>query len=73
MKLLYALETYVIRMDWFSRSAKGKNKIRVDGNIKRASQFYPISQAVTVQCIIPLPSDSLFNPRWELENETQNG
>lgn len=26
-KTLYVLETYVIRMDWFSRSAKGKNKI----------------------------------------------
>lgn len=27
VKTLYTLDTYVIRIDWFSRSAKGKNKI----------------------------------------------
>ncbi|KAL0596834.1 Zinc finger protein [Plecturocebus cupreus] len=36
MKPPYARNTYVIRMDWFSRSARGKNNI-VDGNIKRLS------------------------------------
>jgi hypothetical protein len=47
VKTLYVLDTHVIRMDWFSRSSKGKN--RVDGNRKRAPQRYPISQAVRVK------------------------